>query len=147
MQMKKAVIKGTAFLIMALLMLSVVSCSNSSDGDGVDSSGSPTVTNTDIVGKWVYDPVSRYKEYLTDVITEDIYYAIYYQFNSDGTGSTGKDDSELYTFKYDFDGKILTVYFEDGTSQNLECSIDYKRDVLTVHNSDTDRDIKFKKET
>ena len=66
--------KVLSLLLAIVLLCSFTSCANKGDKN--------------IVGLWMYPNYSEFKDYVSDVITEDIFYKVYYEFNEDGTGCT-----------------------------------------------------------
>ena len=119
---------------LILVMLSVLSCSNETADES---------ENTSIVGTWEYSNHSELKEYLTDIFDESYFYKVYYQFDEDGTGRTWLETSADFKaeFTYSYDGKILAVTLQNGTVQELECSLDNDRFIV----SDGEEEMVFKK--
>ncbi len=80
-----------------------------------------------IIGTWEYPNNSQIKDYVTDVIKEDIFYKVYYQFNEDGSGCTyieGKEDNKVnLTYTYDAEKDILTYTYENGNEVTVSCEI------------------------
>ncbi len=119
---------------LILMMLSVVSCSN-------EAVKQPE--NTSIVGTWEYSNHTELKEYLTDIFDESYFYRVYYQFDEEGTGRTWLETSADFKaeFTYTYDGKILAITLQNGTVQELQCSLNNDRFIV----SDGEEDMVFKK--
>ena len=105
----------TLFILCLSVLLGCTSCSNNETD--------PTA----IIGLWEYPNNSQIKDYVTDVIKEDIFYKVYYQFNEDGSGCTyieGKEDNKVnLTYTYDAEKDILTYTFENGNKVTVSCEI------------------------
>ena len=84
-------------------------------------------TEKSIVGQWMYPNYSEFKEYVTDVIQEDIFYKVYYEFYEDGTGCTYIEGYEnnpaRIVYKYDPAKDILTFTYENGNKVSVSCVI------------------------
>lgn len=82
----------------------------------------------DIVGVWMYPNYSEIKDYVTDVITEDIFYKVYYEFYEDGTGCTyieGRESDPIrLAYSYEADKDLLTFTFENGNKVSVSCVVD-----------------------
>ena len=95
----------------------------------------------DIIGTWEYSNHTELKEYLTDVLDDSYFFKVYYCFNEDGSGSSWIESSpeKKLEFNYEFDGKIITMIYNDGTTEDIACEM--HKDYFTV--KDGENDMKF----
>lgn len=96
-------------LIAATLFATTIFCGCSKDDDNL--------SNSDILGKWVYVKTVGYESDLDgsnkdDFYSDDYSYQRYVLFKNDGTGvesfSKDIDDSSTPDFSYKIDGRVLT---------------------------------------
>lgn len=106
--------KVLALLLAAVLLFSFAGCSKKVDKN--------------IVGVWMYPNYSEFKDYVSDIITEDIFYKVYYEFYEDGTGCTyiegHENDPVRIVYNYDPSNDILTFTFENGNKVSVSCVVD-----------------------
>ena len=106
--------KVLSLLLAIVLLCSFTSCANKGDKN--------------IVGLWMYPNYSEFKDYVSDVITEDIFYKVYYEFNEDGTGCTyieGQENNPVrIVYSYDPDKDILHFTFENGNKVSVSCIVE-----------------------
>ena len=85
-----------------------------------------------IIGTWEYSNHTEYKDLLTDIFDDSYFYKVYYQFNEDGSGSSWLEtnpDKKL-EFNYEFDGKVIKMIYNDGTTEDVPC--DFSGNSFTV---------------
>lgn len=78
----------------------------------------------EIVGTWAMINNEEYKDLLEGIITDDIFFVVYYIFESDGTGTTHiNDGKDLFSFTYTYDGKTLHLEYPNGDPEDIPCTI------------------------
>ena len=109
-----------SILLATVLLFSFTACSKKSEKN--------------IVGVWMYPNYTEFKDYVTDIITEDIFYKVYYEFYEDGTGCTyieGEEDNPVrIVYNYDSEKDILSFTFQNGNKVSVSCVVD--GDTMTV---------------
>ena len=112
--------KFISILLAAVLLFSFTACSKKSEKN--------------IVGVWMYPNYSEFKDYVTDIITEDIFYKVYYEFYEDGTGCTyieGEENNPIrIVYSYDSENDMLSFTFQNGNKVSVSCVVD--GDTMTV---------------
>ncbi len=107
--------KFVSLILAFIFVLSLCACSKN--------------TEESIIGKWMYPNYSEFAEYVTDVIEEDIFYKVYYEFYGDGTGCTYIEGQEnnpvmIKAYKYDPANDTLTFTYDNGNEVSVSCTID-----------------------
>lgn len=76
----------------------------------------------------MYPNYTEFEEYVTDVIQDDIFYKVYYEFYEDGTGCTYIEGQEgnpaRLVYSYDPAKDVLNFTFENGNKVSVSCVID-----------------------
>jgi len=93
-------------LLLILIVAAMVGCSKSNNS-------SPITAKVTIVGKWYFstDTVNNVSngKITKSFINEGFTTSDYYQFNTDGTGTTGGPSLGVQAFTYNINGSIVTM--------------------------------------